>query len=78
MMLDHSYNETHRNELFLALNKEFLWTFILSGLNHEAFQGLYKKLIPSSALQLNQIIDIIKEAQNPIMDAILGLNATHY
>ena len=76
-MLEHSYNDVHRQELFQALNKEFLWTFIISGLNHEGFQGIYKKLIPSKALQLPHIITLIQEDSKLTMTELSGLNPNH-
>jgi len=45
-----------RAELLRAMNKEYLWTFIVSGLEHKAFQLTYNKLVPErmgSVLELS-------------------------
>jgi CheY-like chemotaxis protein len=41
-----------REELLEAMHREFLWTFIVSGLEHKAFQAAYQKVVPQGVLSV--------------------------
>jgi len=58
-VLDCKFTEVQRRELLLSLNKEFLWVFILSGLEHPSFSALYSEVIPSDCVQVSQIIETL-------------------
>ena len=59
IMLGCVFTDQQRQELLLVLEKDFLWVFILSGLEHDSFRMLYKNLIPSHALQIDQMVEMI-------------------
>jgi hypothetical protein len=51
-------------ELFAALQEESTWTFILSGLEHSAFQKGYASLIPEGTFSLPKIINSLSQPSN--------------
>jgi hypothetical protein len=51
-----------RTEFLEALNREFLWTFIISGLEHESFQSIYQQLAPATADTISEIIEQVLAA----------------
>jgi hypothetical protein len=58
-MLGCVFTTEQRQELLLVLEVDFLWVFILSGLEHDSFRLVYKNLVPSEALQIEQLLDIL-------------------
>ena len=51
-----SYSPQQRAEIVSALNQEFLWTFLVSGLEHEVFRSQYNSIMPKEAIPVDEII----------------------
>jgi hypothetical protein len=64
-VLDCTFEQAQRAELLAALNKEFLWVFILSGLEHASFQALYEEVIPAGCAGISEIIEILTTSNQP-------------
>jgi hypothetical protein len=48
-------NAAKAQELLQSLNDEFLWTFILAGIEHPTFEKTWQKIAPEGALTLDNL-----------------------
>jgi hypothetical protein len=54
--LGRPFDPDQHSQLLAALNQEWLWTFLVSGLEHSAFQAVFHDVIPDQILNIDQVI----------------------
>jgi hypothetical protein len=56
---------SQRAELLECLHRDWLWTFILSGLEHESFQRVYKQVVPEGNLLISEVEAMLQAPASP-------------
>ncbi len=54
--LGEPFSPAQRQELLAALHQEWLWTFLVSGLEHASFLAVYEDVVPEGMLSVDDII----------------------
>ena len=54
--LGEPFSPSRRQELLAALHEEWLWTFLVSGLEHASFQAVYGDVVPEEMLGVEDLI----------------------
>jgi hypothetical protein len=54
--LGEPFSPARRQEMLAALHEEWLWTFLVSGLEHSSFQAVYGEVVPEGMLAVEDII----------------------
>ncbi len=55
-----TFSPEQREELLACLNREWIWTFLVSGLEHAAFRSVFQAVVPEELLsfgELNKVLD---------------------
>ncbi len=55
-VLGEPLSPTRRHELLAALHREWIWTFLVSGLEHASFQAVYEDVVPKGMMGVDDII----------------------